>query len=563
MKLKDQFSDMYGKGFYGRIKNRDEEDYVKKTHAVIKDIENFKSHGHGIYDEFDIPENQMREYPVPEKIFPLEGEPFYKDGITPEKVMHDRDVDGTKDYFEERFKPKSKEYIAKNEIEMKKAGMDKFDFEGNYVDYEHGYYNKIDQFNNEIQKHEKDLTTESDEDYFSDLEKNRVKAEEHDAKDLIDDYDEPDTTQIDYRRIDMKTNPMNNLDSDQINLERQIHRSSIQQMKGELKQALAERKDKALDKAMQILNRQSQKLAELNLGDSVSNLMDDDKMEQLSLNRVNNEDIEIELAKIRIAAKYEVDGLERKFQASNNVFDMVEDLNNKLDQIDQHEARLTQLGEYMSERVSNSLKPDAKILRKFQKFKESIENDKLEASEKQAREAYQDYQRNLLMKIDHQENYGNSMEYTRVEKSQIVKRIYGMIEQKIPDNVGTDLIVFGLRHGNLNSIRLGEDIAGRNEEIVPVDVQRALSEYKLDNAEKVRDHFQQYGALAGQVRNSRQELDEKWEGPTLPDNHDEIQQVHQIRYNKWRLPSILKKDYRQYGELEEVFGKDRIQRLFE
>ena len=143
----------------------------------------------------------------------------------------------------------------------------------------------------------------------------------------------------------------------------------------------------------------------------------------------------------------------------------------------------------MSERVSNSLKPDAKILRKFQKFKESIENDKLEASEKQAREAYQDYQRNLLMKIDHQENYGNSMEYTRVEKSQIVKRIFGMIEQKIPDNVGTDLIVFGLRHGNLNSIRLGEDIAGRNEEIVPVDVQRALSEYKLDNAEKVRDHF--------------------------------------------------------------------------
>ena len=186
MKLKDQFSDMYGKGFYGRIKNRDEEDYVKKTHAVIKDIENFKSHGHGIYDEFDIPENQMREYPVPEKIFPLEGAPFYKDGITPEKVMHDRDGDGTKDYFEERFKPKSKEYIAKNEIEMKKAGMDKFDFEGNYVDYEHGYYNKIDQFNNEIKKHEIDLSSESDEDYYSDLEKNRVKAEEHDAKDLID-----------------------------------------------------------------------------------------------------------------------------------------------------------------------------------------------------------------------------------------------------------------------------------------------------------------------------------------------------------------------------------------
>lgn len=189
-------------------------------------------------------------------------------------------------------------------------------------------------------------------------------------------------------------------------------------------------------------------------------------------------------------------------------------------------------------------------------------DDKMkEMLEKEIFEAYIDYQRDLLKTADKEVSEQN-LDHSDQHKIDFVRKIFGVMEPKQLDNFGTELLLFGITHNIPDAVRLGENIAGLNNEHISEDVEKMLKQYSIDNSDRLRERIQFTGPMKGIIKNRRDSLMKKDDREQyIPVNINELHQKYNDRYNQWRLPSALTDDHRRYGIYSSIFGEEKLKKI--
>jgi hypothetical protein len=127
--------------------------------------------------------------------------------------------------------------------------------------------------------------------------------------------------------------------------------------------------------------------------------------------------------------------------------------------------------------------------------------------EKTIYDAYIEYQRDLLDKAKTEAIQGtnDNMDTTKLPenvqnginnaKINIIRSVFGVMETKEISNFGSDLIDFGIAHDIPDAVRLGENIAGLNNEYISDELAERLKKYTLKNASKLRERIQFTGPM--------------------------------------------------------------------
>lgn len=172
-----------------------------------------------------------------------------------------------------------------------------------------------------------------------------------------------------------------------------------------------------------------------------------------------------------------------------------------------------------------------------------------------------EYQRDLLLQNDNYSPDLVKVDYTDMHKVKVIKQIFGVMEGKLLHNFGTDLLQFGIAHDIPDAVRIGENMAGLNDEDVPDHVKDKLREYILDNSAKLRERINVTGPMKGIVETRKRSTLSHSSSVYLPEKYDKMMAYD--KYNRWRLPSVFANDYKKRGYLDEILGKDRLDALEE
>ena len=129
-------------------------------------------------------------------------------------------------------------------------------------------------------------------------------------------------------------------------------------------------------------------------------------------------------------------------------------------------------------------------------------------------------------------------------------------------NVGSDLIEFGIAHNVPDAVRLGENLSGLNNEDIPDYLLNRLNQYKLKNADKLRERIQHTGPMKSIIQRRKENLmTQEDRTGYFPSNYDELKTKYNDKYNRWRLPSVYAVDHKRYGLLGELYGEERLERF--
>ena len=178
--------------------------------------------------------------------------------------------------------------------------------------------------------------------------------------------------------------------------------------------------------------------------------------------------------------------------------------------------------------------------------------------EKEIFEAYLDYQRNLLKELDE-----GTQDASAEHKIKTIRNIFGVMEPGKMENSGSDLIEFGMSHNIPDAVRLGENLAGLNNEDVPDYLLNRLNQYKLKNADQLRERIQTTAPMKSIIQRRKDSLmTEADRSGYFPSNYNELKLKYNDKYNRWRLPSIYKVDHQKYGLLGKLYGEERLEKFF-
>ena len=133
------------------------------------------------------------------------------------------------------------------------------------------------------------------------------------------------------------------------------------------------------------------------------------------------------------------------------------------------------------------------------------------------------------------------------------------MEGKMLQNFGTDLLLFGISHDIPDAVRLGENLAALNDEDIPDHVRDSLRDYILENSAKLKERINFTGPMKGIIETRKKNLLARSDSPYLPEHYDRLMAFD--KYNRWRLPSYLKYSQTKRGVLDEIYGKDKLDKF--
>jgi len=130
-------------------------------------------------------------------------------------------------------------------------------------------------------------------------------------------------------------------------------------------------------------------------------------------------------------------------------------------------------------------------------------------------------------------------------------------ESVFPAFYAQDLITFGLEHDIVEAVRLGEKVMSENGYSLPLDLQRAVKDYILSNAERYQRAIRKTGPIDNASLYKRQRGQES---PIIMNRDDpyweRFVEENSTRTRAWRLPSHLSWDHKEFGILNEVYKVD-------
>lgn len=135
------------------------------------------------------------------------------------------------------------------------------------------------------------------------------------------------------------------------------------------------------------------------------------------------------------------------------------------------------------------------------------------------------------------------------------------MEGKQLENFGTDLLIFGIKHDLPDAVRIGENLSALNDEDVPEHVKEMLQNYILENSKRLRESINFTGPMKGIISTRKQHLMASSDSPYLPQHYDKLMAFD--KYNRWRLPSIYASDYKKRGDMDNIFGKEKLDKIEE
>ena len=134
-------------------------------------------------------------------------------------------------------------------------------------------------------------------------------------------------------------------------------------------------------------------------------------------------------------------------------------------------------------------------------------------------------------------------------------------ESILPSFYGQDLIVFGIQNDIVEAVRLGEKVMSDNGYVLSIQMQRAVKNYLVDNAEK----YQKAVKKTGPIDNTSlyRKVSNKDDSVPLFLNVDDPYWINFLESNskrtqQWRLPSHLAWDHKPHGILGEVIDMKKI-----
>lgn len=368
-------------------------------------------------------------------------------------------------------------------------------------------------------------------------------------------------------------------DADMYNIREQAYDRTLYELSDELEYAIKERKDHSKQLALAMFDK-IQKMELPNTSTLDAKVIEDGNK---FLKETTREDLREELAKLKISLDdntspsvsmikelhrqgflglddSEVEKLIN--QEAETWENTTEKLENVYDELENKERLMVALQNAYDRKLQEYVKlenqPEKDI---FAEKEEHVSN----MLEKEIFEAYIDYQRSLL-----KENYMSNqdqmdpMQYTDQHKIDVVRRIFGVMETKQMNNFGTDLLTFGVTHDVPDAVRIGENIAGLNDEDVPDDINQKLKRYYLENSEKLRERINITGPMKGIVQNRKESLMRQEDrNGYIPSNMTELHEKYNTKYNRWRLPSIYTQDYSKRGQWDAILGKERLDKFEE
>ena len=135
------------------------------------------------------------------------------------------------------------------------------------------------------------------------------------------------------------------------------------------------------------------------------------------------------------------------------------------------------------------------------------------------------------------------------------------MEGKMLQNFGTDLLLFGISHDVPDAVRLGENLAALNDEDVPDHVKESLKNYILQNSQKLKERINFTGPMKGIIETRKKNLLARSDSQYLSEHYDKLMAYD--KYNRWRVPSSYKFDQTKRGVLDEIYGKERLDKFEE
>ena len=157
--------------------------------------------------------------------------------------------------------------------------------------------------------------------------------------------------------------------------------------------------------------------------------------------------------------------------------------------------------------------------------------------------------------------------FSREQKLHVLSDVFGthygeaFVDDMFPAFYSQDLIVFGLEHNVPEAVRLGEHMMSANGQTPSPDLQRAIKEYTLANAEGYRRAMKSTGPIdnASLYRASRRNPAPfvlNWDDPYWQD----VFAKNWRRADQWKLPSALSWDHKRHGIIGEVIDMETIER---
>jgi len=125
-----------------------------------------------------------------------------------------------------------------------------------------------------------------------------------------------------------------------------------------------------------------------------------------------------------------------------------------------------------------------------------------------------------------------------------------------------DLIVFGLENDIVEAVRLGEKVMSENGYVLPLNLQKALKEYLVVNAEKYQRAVKKTGPIDNSTlyRKVKQGSDAGAAGIMSADDPywQRMLDENSRRTQHWRVPSHLAWDHKPDGLVGEVLDMKKM-----
>lgn len=111
-----------------------------------------------------------------------------------------------------------------------------------------------------------------------------------------------------------------------------------------------------------------------------------------------------------------------------------------------------------------------------------------------------------------------------------------------------DLLEFGIENDIPDAVRIGENLAGLQNEHISDDLEHRLKQYTLKNSKRLRDRMEFTGPMQSIIQRRKNQL--------LKES-----QKYTHSGNSWRLHSGFAPDYSKYGILGEIFGEEKLDEI--
>jgi hypothetical protein len=358
--------------------------------------------------------------------------------------------------------------------------------------------------------------------------------------------------------------------ADEYNIEELTYNDSLSDLQYKLEQSIKEQKEDCIGLAMKIYN----KIKKIKLSHSETLNSSNIDYEVFELNDENTKDkLNNELKKLKLSLTDNTSPIMSTIKELHRI-GMVGDtedttklINSSAEEFELVAGKL----EGMYEELERKEQVMVQLQQAYERSLTQAENEPLSMDdskmadllEKEIFDAYIEYQRTLLKEIDMGKQMDAKTDLPDKHKIKVIRSIFGVMEPGSFNNSGTDLLEFGIAHDVPDAVRLGENIAGLNDEDFPDDLLYRLQQYKLKRADQLRERIQHTGPMKSIIQRRKESLmTVEDRNGFFPSNYEELKHKYNDKYNRWRLPSIYAVDHKKYGVLGEVLGQEKLDKLF-